>query len=68
MSMPMRARPEARESLWISRYKESGYETPHVHRAIMNCRFANIDRTGMVERVGNIERMTWGIVSPVQSH
>jgi len=65
ISMPMRASPDARDSLWMSRYSDKGYETQVVHSAIMNCRLANILRTGIVGNVGNIERMTEGSVSPM---
>ena len=58
ITMPTRASPEALESLWISRYRDNGYETPIVHRAIRNSRFANILRMGIVGSFGNMERKT----------
>lgn len=58
ITTPTRANAEALESLWMSRYRDNGYETPIVHRAIRNCRFANILRTGIVGSFGNAERRT----------
>jgi hypothetical protein len=36
MSMPISAKADALESLWMSRYKDRGYEIPSVHRAIIH--------------------------------
>ncbi len=36
-----------------------------VQRAMMNWRLVRRLRTGILERVGNKERMTWGSVSPI---
>ena len=36
-----------------------------VQKAMMNRRSAKMDRTGTEGRLGNTERMTCGIVSPV---
>jgi hypothetical protein len=65
ISMPTRANPEARASLSMERCNESGYDTHIVHRAMMNWRFVRRDSTGIVFRVGNRERMTAGMVSPI---
>jgi hypothetical protein len=37
-----------------------------VHSTMMNWRLPNSERMGIVYRLGNIKRMTWGIVSPSQ--
>ena len=65
--IPTRARPEARDSLCMSRYRESGKETHIVHNAITNCRLPKTDSTGVDLRCGKTERMTWGMVSPLQN-
>ena len=36
-----------------------------VHSAIMNWRLAKMLRTGVFMRLGNAERRTWGMVSPM---
>lgn len=66
--MPISARPEARESLWISLYKERGYETVIVQNAITNWRELKSERTGVSRIFGKADRMTWGIVSPKKRH
>ena len=66
MSIPQRARLEAMESLWMSRYNDSGKETPTVQSTIMNRRSAKSERTGTEGRLGKMERTTCGIVSPAR--
>lgn len=67
MTIPMRASPDARDSLCMSRYKDRGYDTHIVHSAMTNCRLPRRLRTGTLYRWGNIDRMTCGIVSPAIS-
>lgn len=66
MIMPTSASPDARESLWMSRYSESGYETQIVQSAITNWRFVSSERPGTLYRFGKTERMTCGMVSPAR--
>lgn len=49
----------------MSRYRERGYETQIVHSEMITCLFANSRRIGFFGRVGNIERTTCGMVSPM---
>lgn len=58
INIPISASPDARDSLWISRYKESGYEMQSVQRQIMNCRFVRTRKTGIISNRGKADRMT----------
>lgn len=58
---------DARESLAMSRYRLSGYDTNTVARKTTNFRLTSSQRTGVVLNQGKTEAMTCGMVSPVNA-
>lgn len=65
INIPMRAKPDARASLEMSRYKDSGYDMQAVQIVIIKLRDARKPKNDPWSP-GKIDLMTWGMVSPKQ--